>query len=141
MQQLRVVADNRLCDVFVCCFVDSIEVFMSTGPIQRQGVLPQQVQNQTEQSSTPSSTTSAEGGTAADLGGPITLNDLQAQNLRTGAGTLPSLLPVTDTFSTKPEAPAAAQDPVQKAQTAAVEKFQDRLLNIFGAAGLVPSAE
>ena len=137
MQQNPIVDDTEKTERTVDKCADQIEVFMSTGPIQRQGVTPRQIQNPTEQDASALAKTKTEDATqtgdAAALGGPLTLSDLPAQNTRGAAGTGPNLQQLSDSFSIKDQQAATAQDPVQKAQTAAVEKFQDRLVDILGA--------
>lgn len=110
---------------------------MSTGSIQRPGISTLPVQNTTEQKNTETTPTSTDAatqpGSAADLGGILTLNGISTQNTRIAAANQPNLTQVADSFSAKSDVPPSVPNPFQQAQTAAIEKFQNRVVDILGA--------
>lgn len=109
---------------------------MAQGTIQRSGIQARQLQDLSNHAADPAHA-QTEGlqkgiGTAKDLGGPLQIGG------DVGNATPANLTPPQDTFSAAPALPKPADNPIDPAQTAALEKFQNRLVDILGV-GTVPT--
>lgn len=110
---------------------------MSSGSIQRPGTNPRQVQNAGagNADSAPTQVPDFQKGigTAADLGGPLQLSATANTDLRTSVAQ-PNPNQLQDSFSLGSAVPRPSNNAVDKAKTEALEKFQDRLVDVLGAA-------